>query len=406
MKLQYQHTARIMFLAAALIAGRVAAQPMEDASQAREPLESLVLALNLISSTHARPATGVVLAGDTETGTALVLVPADFVHAGDEIIVLDGGNDIQRHGRSTRTVARSAQAGVAILEVAGLVRPGVALASDEWPGSASASYAFAAWPGAAALAEGAGLIRHTISAGSDLPEMTGPVFDACGNLAAVRLWADEGRMTPSADLDEFLADFEIPHTRAACTKLQFAEEREVAEEATEQGKEVESEPAVTPNTTMPQSPVDTVSTLKLTPAQKTGLVIAWVILGLLALAHYSRRNKRKDRRPKAVHVVLERRTETGQRFHHRIKLESTGREGSIGQGVLERQGLTLHIKKAAGGYEVSTPEDERSSRVGFFLDGTPCLGGEKFLVRGGQEIRLGDETFRLLADSEQPETKQ
>ena len=57
----------------------------------------MVPVLRLVSSTHVEPTTGLVL---SESG--LVLVPADFASAGDEIVVLDGGTDIVANGRTAR----------------------------------------------------------------------------------------------------------------------------------------------------------------------------------------------------------------------------------------------------------------------------------------------------------------
>ena len=83
---------------------------------------SVVLVLKLISATHVEPVTGIVATDD-----GLVLVPADFVSSGGEIIVLDGGTDIIKHGRPAAIVDRSSPGKLAILSVGGLARTGITL---------------------------------------------------------------------------------------------------------------------------------------------------------------------------------------------------------------------------------------------------------------------------------------
>ena len=67
-------------------------------SQSPQTVESMpawtVLTLKLVSSTHVQPTTGIVIAAPD-----LVLVAMDFAREGDEILVLDDGTDIVRHGR-------------------------------------------------------------------------------------------------------------------------------------------------------------------------------------------------------------------------------------------------------------------------------------------------------------------
>ena len=139
------------------------------------------------------------------------------------------------------------------------------------------------------------------------------------------------------------------------------------------------------------------SSLGLTPARKTGLLIAWVVLGLLAFVLYLRRRKRE----KPVHIVLERCAANGRRFHHRLKLDP---QCQAVQFV--RPGYALDFQMTSKGLEISMPEDERRDRSGFGLDGTPCLVGERFIVESGQEIQLGDETIVWLADSDKPGDQQ
>jgi hypothetical protein len=179
--------------------------------------EPVVLVLKLISETHARPVTGVVIAPDGQ-----VLVPARFVARGDDIVVLDGGTDILRHGRATRPVARSAELGLAVLSAAGLERPAAVLAGDA---DGARELRFVAYPPAEALAEGAPPISETVrqlTAAGDgpridpatpLPNLDGILLDRCGYLAGLVLAEGEpgleGEQAPRTllgdDLPEALA---------------------------------------------------------------------------------------------------------------------------------------------------------------------------------------------------------
>jgi len=128
----------------------------------------------------------------------LVLVPADFVAAGDEIVVMDGGTDVIRNGRPSRTVKRSAADGLAVLAVAGLARPGILLTQgDPLQGRV---FHLAAFPPAEKLAEGARPLwvpvkfvgsdsggGLTISTATPLPNISGPIVDDCGYLVGLNL---------------------------------------------------------------------------------------------------------------------------------------------------------------------------------------------------------------------------
>jgi len=150
----------------------------------------VVLVLKLVTKDFVRPTTGVVLAPD-----GLVLVPAGFVAAGDEIVVLDGGTDIVRNGRPAKPVYRNAGLGLALLEVQGLSRPGVAVTSDS-PG-ANQAVQYVAFPPANQLADGAAPLQKQarLQANAEnelgfqpaLPNVTGPLFNGCGQLAGYNL---------------------------------------------------------------------------------------------------------------------------------------------------------------------------------------------------------------------------
>ncbi len=109
---------------------------------------SVVLVLKLVSATHVKPTTGIVV---SENG--LVLVPADFISEDGEIIVLDGGTDILSHGRPAKVINRSEPGGLAVLSVEGLERP--ALILSESAVNAESKIHLEAFPPAKYIAKGA-----------------------------------------------------------------------------------------------------------------------------------------------------------------------------------------------------------------------------------------------------------
>lgn len=158
--------------------------------------ESVVLVLKLVSATYVKPTTGVVISSD-----GLVLVPANFVAAGDEIVVMDGGTDIIRNGRPSKTVKRSVADGLAVLSVKGLARPGIILAQDNK--LQERVLHMAAFPPAEKLAQGAQPLwvpvkltksdangGLSVSADTPLPNTTGAIIDECGFLVGLNLAAD------------------------------------------------------------------------------------------------------------------------------------------------------------------------------------------------------------------------
>jgi len=156
----------------------------------------IVLVLKLVSANYVKPTTGIVISDD-----GLVLVPAGFVAAGDEIVVMDGGTDIARNGRPSRPVKRSVTDGLAVLSVEGLARPGIILSEDRLlPANV---YHLAAFPAAEKIAQGAQPLwlpvrlekraangRFSISADTPLPNTTGAVIDDCGYLVGLSLAVD------------------------------------------------------------------------------------------------------------------------------------------------------------------------------------------------------------------------
>lgn len=165
----------------------------EDAfavSQAGNVPPFVVPVLRLVSKTHVEPTTGIVL---SESG--LVLVPAGFASAGDEIVVLDGGTDIVRNGRTATVEKNFPMDGLQILSVYGLRRPGAPFANTALQDGAQVR--LVAFPPAEQIAEGAQPLEvattvtvfgengiPAVSGETPLPNVTGPLLDDCGNVTA------------------------------------------------------------------------------------------------------------------------------------------------------------------------------------------------------------------------------
>ena len=165
----------------------------EAALQARQMSPSVVLVLKLMSSTHVKPYTGIVISDD-----GLVLVPVEFASSEGEIIVLDGGTDIVKHGRPASVVKDLQSGNFAVLSVKDLSRPGISL-SDKTPDMQTGLH-LAAFPPAEDIAKGAPPLwapvsviagesdeQFTISPETPLPYVFGPILDACGYLVGVNV---------------------------------------------------------------------------------------------------------------------------------------------------------------------------------------------------------------------------
>jgi hypothetical protein len=209
----------------------------------------LVPVLRLVSATHVKPTTGVVLSDE-----GLVLVPADFAAPGDEIIVLDGGTDIIRNGRPARIEKGFPDFGLEVLRVEGLRRNGAPVAPDA-PANGS-RVTLRAFPPAELIADGAPPVSVTtaisiapdsgvpaLAAGDSLPNVTGALLDECGNLAGLSLADGAQSLDPvattryhwSSALRTVLADLGLPVSGRPCTASAVAAETspQVEEQPTE-----------------------------------------------------------------------------------------------------------------------------------------------------------------------------
>jgi hypothetical protein len=147
------------------------------ASQAAALSPSIVLVLKLVAADRVQPVTGVVVSDD-----GLVLVPADFVSTPAELIVLDGGTDILGNGRPAQLFKQLPDAGLALLSVAGLKRPAIALSA--MTGDDDSLY-LEAFPPARQIASGAEPLRLEFKPDTALPYVTGAIIDVCGSLSAL-----------------------------------------------------------------------------------------------------------------------------------------------------------------------------------------------------------------------------
>lgn len=135
----------------------------------------------------------------SDLGGERVLVPLAFASAGDELVVLDGGTDIVRNGRTARIAQRFPAEGLQALAVEGLDRRGATLsAAAPEPGTMLRLMAF---PPAEQISEGKAPlnIEAALATGgrgpadgagapirfeAPLPNVSGALLDSCGNLAA------------------------------------------------------------------------------------------------------------------------------------------------------------------------------------------------------------------------------
>lgn len=403
------------FLAAAAAIWLLGAPPLRaEEDDSGGPGDALVLVLNLLSSTHARTATGVVLARAEGAGPALVLVAADFVAAGDQIVILDGGTDINRHGRATRTVARSAEAGFALLEAEGLARRGLALAMED--PAMGERLGFTAWPPAEQLAEGAArLSRRVRFTGGNaaapvfdpaLPNVAGPLLNACGQIAGMNLSAQtpslEDREPPrilwSGDLGVALLAAEFNVARRPCGGATGL----AAATADEAGKAAEPEPARSdeagpgiapagvpdggeqPGGRREASSADAPRRLA---ALRQALIAG--LLGLAALLVYVRLKARG----RGARIAVEGVGGDGRAFRVRLAL------GGGRTAVLRQDSMAIAIQFLDGELAVSDAAASPGQALMLTVGDTPCLPGEQFIVDEGEVLRYGKARLHIRLEN-------
>ncbi|MCW8925346.1 MAG: FHA domain-containing protein, partial [Xanthomonadales bacterium] len=177
---------------------------------------SVVLVLKLVAADRVQPVTGIVVSGE-----GLVLVPADFVSVTAELVVLDGGTDILGNGRPATVFKQLPDTGLALLSVAGLKRPAVALSAGTGENNKLYLHAF---PPAGQIAEGAEPLQQAMEPETPLPYVTGAIMDACGLLSGVALTSGKQSLETtrqpviidSQALATAFEEFQLNVPRAAC----------------------------------------------------------------------------------------------------------------------------------------------------------------------------------------------
>jgi hypothetical protein len=147
----------------------------------------LVPVVQVLEDGRVVPTTGVVLAEQ------VVLVPAEFAAGTNALVVLDGGADLVTHGRTAAVSLRLPLAGLAVLEVPGLLRSPPQLASG--PLEDGQGVLLHALAPADLLAQGEARVQRSgrLARASDggvsldpstpLPNVTGVLIDGCGQWA-------------------------------------------------------------------------------------------------------------------------------------------------------------------------------------------------------------------------------
>ena len=154
---------------------------------------SVVLVLKLVSSTHVKPTTGIVISDQ-----GMVLVSAEFASTEGEIIVLDGGTDILSHGRPATVFHATVSGSLAVLSVEGLKRPPIVLSDNVL--DANSDLHLEAFPPAEYIAKGEPPLWLPVSVSGDergmqlsispetpLPYVSGAIIDHCGYLAGISI---------------------------------------------------------------------------------------------------------------------------------------------------------------------------------------------------------------------------
>ncbi len=196
----------LRFFNRSLLLSLIVALPAQaaDNRQASSMPPSVVLVLKLVSATHVKPVTGIVVSDD-----GIVLVPADFVSDDGELVVLDGGTDIFSNGRPATIINKPEPGGLAVLSVKGLKRPAFILSENTL--SEEDELHLAAFPPAEYIAKGAQPLwmpikvlqdesgmQALVSPETPLPYVTGALIDGCGYLTGLSLTSGAQSLEPGS----------------------------------------------------------------------------------------------------------------------------------------------------------------------------------------------------------------
>lgn len=458
-----------LLLAAALTSAPLpgVAQPAESGpeSESGSALPAWVVpVLRLVSSTHVEPTTGVVL-----SPAGLVLVPLEFAAPDDEIVVLDGGTDIIRHGRPARLERTFPELGLKVLAVQGLNRSAARPAAAPPDGG---TVSLAAFPPAEGIEQGAPPLRRdaTVRPGTDpgevditeggpLPNVSGALLDACGNLAGYSVANGVQSMAPSADtryhwaadLRTVLEQLGLPSNGVPCRAESAQEEAADAApveeplpaEPSPPPAEVEPVPQQEPAAAAepePEIAIDELPPLETSepPAEpapaaaddgRAGPAWGWLAAALVLIAAglAVHRLRSRARPPGALpHGSITAdapqpghdgaRDETGapaadcrlllrgQYADGRPLVASAGVSGrainlEIGRGgadiALDSPAVSRRHARLNGSTDALTLSDLGSSN-GSSINGVPCLEGEILFIEPGDSVILGDVRFTVV----------
>jgi len=417
--------------------------------------ESVVLVLKLVSSTHVRPTTGVVISND-----GMVLVPADFVAAGDEIVIMQGGTDIIRNGRPSRTVKRSAADGLAVLAVERLNGPAIILSEDRL--LQDHVYHMAAFPPADKMAQGAQPLwvpvkltknnstgGFTISTDTPLPDTTGPIIDHCGYLVGLNLAEGEDPVVVLGDELSVIFDSMQIELQSSTCRTPAQKEMIPADSANEEPsdsaeqKNAEDETNKTSEPTVKSAPAiaskakNSPSVLDIIPNWLWVLGAAILVALLAKLIFFLRTTKHqpqqtieepataplnttsnfattspgiqpadKDEIPDVNTlpggfngiVVIEGMLGDDTPFRHFCMVNTKNIDVVIGRGDvdirIETPAVSRHHVRLKSAGESLTISDLGSSN-GTFIRGIPCLSKEIMVIEPQDEILLGDVRFHI-----------
>ena len=266
----FRHIYRVLTLLLLLCISQLAI-----AQQTVSTSPSVVLVLKLVSNTHVKPTTGVVI-----SDKGLVLVSADFASSEGELIVLDGGTDILSHGRPAKVLEEAVSGELAIIVVEGLKRPGIVLSNNEL--TADSALFLQAFPPAENIAKGDQPLRVpieiqlgeqdpdiSISPETPLPYVSGAIIDHCGYLAGMSLSSGPQSLETGKapvimfrnELGRALDELQVTPTSASCAEPK--PEAEVTEGSTDSTSSAE---IVAESTEQEPQNVNDETTEPLTPA--------------------------------------------------------------------------------------------------------------------------------------------
>lgn len=422
-----------------------------------------VLTLQPVSGDRVRPVTGLVISSD-----GLVVVPLAFAEEGNQMIVLDGGADIIKNGRAAVLKQKFPQFGLAVISAPMLKRPAATLPQS--PLQAGDTVYLAAYPPAEEISRGmaplwqAAVLNATPGTSaastrvsvSGLPNVTGPLVDACGNFAAFSsaegvqsmdtntspayLWQD-GLQRLLAGMSLTLA--EAPCPVPAATTDSAATDSAAAESATDEAEtqqtnaasgstldeatEVPAEAAQAGGAADPDSNSASAEG-GLTAATPVWLyavlgVCLLVIVMLAAVIWWLRRIKAgvqssrvapsllqeslsagvgsstdQDSLPADCVLEITGRMSNGSPFTQACEVSAAAVNAVIGRGavdlVIDSQAVHREHARVGGSADLLTISDLGSPR-GTWINRVPCLRGEIMFITPEDTIFLGDVSFQV-----------